>query len=250
MCVLLIGWKMRAAPVLVVAANRDEARRRPSRSPQIEQHGSRRILMPKDEQAGGTWLGVNDAGLAVAITNRIDGDYLAGRPSRGTLPLAALELNAPAAVRQMLETKLTAQRYNSFNLFCADSRDAWVASWDGELRFVDLVPGTYVLTNAHGLGELPVPEFDDLPWGQESWDLLRERLLQLLGDHQSRDENDYPIFKHGPNYGTVSSALFHPAAKGGWKMHFSSGNPCEAAFVQYYLEGDDSRRESSPPSEV
>ena len=239
MCVLLIAWKMRAAPALVVAANRDEARGRPARPPQVEQCGPRQVLLPRDQQAGGTWLGVNDAGLAVAITNRIDGDHRADRPSRGKLPLAALEQDSPAAVRQLLEAQLAAERYNSFNLFCADGRDAWVASWNGELRFVDLVPGTYVLTNAHGLGELPVPEFHELPWDQAPWDLLQERLRQLLGNHNSRDENDYPICKHGTNYGTVSSALFHPADKGGWDMHFSSGNPCEAAFVQYYLKGDD-----------
>lgn len=241
MCVLLIGWQLRNHPYLVVAANRDEARGRPSSSPALERHGARRALLPRDQQAGGTWLGVNDAGLVLAITNRVDGDHQADRPSRGQLPLAAMGLDSASAVRRMLEAKLAAARFNSFNLFVADPQEAWVASWNGKLDFVDLAPGTYVLTNAHGLGELSVPEFHGLPWSQAPWEQLQGRLLQILGDHASRDENDYPICKHGATYGTVSSTLLYPRSQGGWEMRFSSGNPCSAGFLQYYLEGDDMR---------
>ena len=58
--------------VLQVAANRDEFLARPADPPTPSADG--RWLAPRDRQAGGTWLGVNRAGLFVGVTNRF------GRP--------------------------------------------------------------------------------------------------------------------------------------------------------------------------
>jgi uncharacterized protein with NRDE domain len=55
---------------LVVAANRDEALDRPSGPPRRYPLGERSVLAPEDKVGGGTWLGVNDQGLFVGITNR------------------------------------------------------------------------------------------------------------------------------------------------------------------------------------
>jgi uncharacterized protein with NRDE domain len=238
MCVLLIGWKLRQWPSLVVAANRDEARRRPSLPPQHLTCGDRRALLPVDEQAGGTWLGVNDAGLAVALTNRADRSFEASRPSRGELARAALGHRAAETVRRCLEDAVATKGFNGFNLFCADRRHAWVASWNGRLQFVDLQPGAYVLTNSHDLDALPVPEFVSLPWGQQAWPTLRQQLQRLLGDHTPRDGEATALCKHGETYGTVSSALFFPRRDGGWHLDFAAGTPCTTPFQPFHLPGD------------
>lgn len=53
-----------------VAFNRDESRRRPAGLPPVARvYGPRRALHPVDPVSGGTWIGVNDAGLALALLN-------------------------------------------------------------------------------------------------------------------------------------------------------------------------------------
>jgi uncharacterized protein with NRDE domain len=238
MCVLLIAWKLRAETPLVVAANRDESRQRHSLAPNVLQLGDRRVLMPRDQLAGGTWLGVNDAGVAVAITNRRDGSFVPDRASRGQLPLAALQLSSAQAARSMVEARTAQEPFNAFNLFCADAKQAWVASWNGSLRMTVLQPGAYVLTNSHDLDELRVPEFRALTTSAASLPQLRTALRELLGDHQGRDAAGYPLCKHGSTYGTVSAAIFCATGATGWQMDFSPGNPCTTPFLQYTLHGD------------
>lgn len=66
-------------------SNRDERRSRvAARPPSWWGLGRRRALFPIDGEAGGTWIGVNDAGLAVALLNRMAaGD---DRPRRASWP--------------------------------------------------------------------------------------------------------------------------------------------------------------------
>jgi uncharacterized protein with NRDE domain len=53
---------------LVVGANRDERYDRPASPVQLWQAES--FVAPRDEAAGGTWLGLNARGLFVGVTNR------------------------------------------------------------------------------------------------------------------------------------------------------------------------------------
>lgn len=54
-----------------LVSNRDERHSRAAaRPPSWWRLGPRRALFPIDAEAGGTWVGVNDAGLAVAVLNR------------------------------------------------------------------------------------------------------------------------------------------------------------------------------------
>ena len=55
---------------LVLAANRDEYLDRAAEKPTLRRSGNRTVLAPRDLQAGGTWLGLNDAKLFAALTNR------------------------------------------------------------------------------------------------------------------------------------------------------------------------------------
>lgn len=61
-----------------IACNRDEQRTRPAGLPPIVRTiGGRRVACPIDPESGGTWIGVNDAGLVFALLNanpRIRGD--------------------------------------------------------------------------------------------------------------------------------------------------------------------------------
>lgn len=54
-----------------LACNRDERRTRPTAcGPRLHRTGAHQALWPVDPQSGGTWIGVNDAGLAMVLLNR------------------------------------------------------------------------------------------------------------------------------------------------------------------------------------
>lgn len=53
-----------------LVCNRDEQRTRPTAlSPRVYDLGERRAVFPVDPRGGGTWVGVNDIGLAAALLN-------------------------------------------------------------------------------------------------------------------------------------------------------------------------------------
>lgn len=80
MCTLALAFQKHSGVPLVVAANRDEALDRPAVGPFIWEQG---FLAPRDERAGGTWLGLTRSGLFVGVTNRFPTLRDAARASRG-----------------------------------------------------------------------------------------------------------------------------------------------------------------------
>ena len=84
MCLILVGWKTHRDYPLVVAANRDEFFSRPS-APAGFWPESPKILAGRDLEAGGTWLGVSEAGRVAMLTNVRSASPGPGRRSRGEL---------------------------------------------------------------------------------------------------------------------------------------------------------------------
>ncbi len=70
MCLLAVVSRLHPDTPLVVAANRDEWLTRPAVPMTVLRAGEPRILGGRDQQAGGTWLAVNDAGLVAGLTNK------------------------------------------------------------------------------------------------------------------------------------------------------------------------------------
>ena len=84
MCIMAILYRSaRDAPILV-ASNREEFYDRQSQPPRI-QSGKPRVICGIDRRAGGTWLGVNQYGLLVAVTNRAKAILPPEPRSRGLL---------------------------------------------------------------------------------------------------------------------------------------------------------------------
>jgi len=132
--------------LLQVGANRDEFLARPA-SPPRPWTGSPRLLAPRDEQAGGTWLGVSARGLFVGVTNRQGAERDAARASRGALVVEALRAGSVEALHRRL-AGLEAGTYNPFHLLYADGQGRAGLTWnDGRLvqqRWLE--PGLHVLT--------------------------------------------------------------------------------------------------------
>ena len=83
MCTLIVSFQQHESVPVLVAANRDELRVRPASSPRRWPGES--FVAPKDEQGGGTWLGLTTGAMFVGVTNRFPSERFTERESRGTL---------------------------------------------------------------------------------------------------------------------------------------------------------------------
>src|SRR5687767_6645178 len=69
MCLVALFFRAVPDAPVVVGANREELYHRGGEPPQFLD-GPARVIAGRDPAAGGTWLGVNEHGVLVAVTNR------------------------------------------------------------------------------------------------------------------------------------------------------------------------------------
>lgn len=232
---MVFAWGLFPEAPLVVAANRDEALDRPAEPPAMRVQAGVRVLAPLDVQAQGTWLGLNEHQVFVAITNRFGGHPDPSRTSRGQLVLSALE--APSAQEAFERiSEIDARAYNGFHLIMADRAGAFIVWGDGEAthRRV-LAPGWHVITER---------SFDAAPTKRE--DLVRELIdawpaegpsdsdLQTMLQQRSADGFEgVRVLVPAMNYGTRSSTIVRLRAEQPPVFLHAHGPPDEAPFEPY-----------------
>lgn len=222
MCTLVVAAHVLSDRPLVVVANRDEQLDRASSPPFRWPDG---FFAPRDEVAGGTWLGVNDHGVFVGITNRYLGGRDATRASRGELVVSALRLPSARAIHDAMRA-IDPARYNGLHLVYADERDVLATFADGSsLAQVALGKGMHAITErSFGAGDDRVRQRRILAaW--ETGDLEK-----LLTEHDAEDPLGATCVHYPPlNYGTRSAMMLQ--RKGGaWHMRWAEGPPCVTPF--------------------
>ena len=174
MCVAAIAWHAHPRWRLVIAANRNEYHDRPA-APLARWADGSGIIAGQDLSAGGTWLGLIEAGRLALVTNfRVDGYPLPGRPSRGALVTDVLTGTAPDSLPQ--------PSYNPFNLLLIEGGSASFLTNHPQPQRRALTPGVHGISNGaldapwlktrrlstalgawlDGAGEDPAPLFDAL----------------------------------------------------------------------------------------
>jgi Transport and Golgi organisation 2 len=125
MCTVVLLRRPNSAWPLLLAANRDELKSRPWRPPGRHWPDRPEVIAGLDEQAGGSWLGINDHGVVAAVLNRVGTlGPATGKRTRGELVLEALDhVDAAAAAAALAD--LDPEAYRPFNLIVADNRDAY-----------------------------------------------------------------------------------------------------------------------------
>ena len=152
MCLLIAITGVVPGMPLIVAANRDERRARPTipMTRLDEADGGVAILGGRDEVGGGTWLATNEAGVVAGLTNRPlrDGPDTAKR-SRGELPLALAHHPTAAAAVEAFGTTIDPGAYNPSWLLVADRHDAFFVDMTAtdQIAVEHLGPGVHVLEN-------------------------------------------------------------------------------------------------------
>ncbi len=223
----------------LIAANRDEVLERPWERPARHWPDHPGIIAGRDALGGGTWLGVNDAGVTAAVLNRTGSLGPApGKRSRGELPLIALNTETAAASAAALE-RLDAGDYRPFNAVTADAKGGFFIRGIGAGRpwVIALRPGVTMIT-AHDPNDVSapriaryLPQFETAPPPDpDSGDWATWRaLLADRADPAETSLNVMPRPFGGDSFGTVSASLLAFAA-GQRRWLFAAGPPDQAAF--------------------
>jgi uncharacterized protein with NRDE domain len=252
MCLLAIHFQACADAPLLVAANREEFYARPSLPPSV-QAGPPRVLCGVDARAGGTWLGVNQHGVVVAVTNRPDSAPRLLQSSRGASSgCAAAELPRPMRSRGLLcrdlltfdraataiqfaHEQLAEGLYDGANFLCADPEYAAVVHAAARLQVVELPPGLHLLTS----GDIndPLDRRQTLArdlFAQRTWHSPAE-YLQAAQQVCSHAPHSGPgIVLRGPDRGTVSSTIIALAEEVDESQYlFAAGAPDQAPYENY-----------------
>ncbi len=243
MCTLTLAWQVFPDAPVAVVANRDESFDRPSLPPDVVDEDPV-VVAPRDREAGGTWIGYNERGLFVGVTNRwVDAD-LAGDRSRGLLVRDALRQPDAETAARTIERTVGDHEYDGFNLVVASANAAFLFEWDGRLSVRQFDPGVHVVVNVGASDAPTIPsvrqEYAErqaenasevrtalTPEPGESVDAWVDRAMDVVADH------DYGVCVHGDGYGTVSSSVITigtgtdpvPAS-----YRFADGPPCETDY--------------------
>jgi uncharacterized protein with NRDE domain len=202
MCLAVLSWQSHPDYPLIVASNRDEFYTRKSR-PAAWWGQSVSLLAGRDEEAGGTWLGINRNGRFALVTNvRAPTERNPHAPTRGALVVSALQADGDPSV--WLDAMAPrARAFNGFNLLVGDAvvpRGGQVTTtrlhyYSNRLEAPAKVlsPGIYGLSNA----------FLDTPWPkvtravgafacQIAQRVRHDEFFALLADRQVARDHELP----------------------------------------------------------
>ena len=216
-----------------MAANRDEFFGRPAEGPALRETAHGKTVAPRDQRAGGTWLGLNEHGLFAAITNRRCESPDPNRRSRGLIVTDAL--TAPTAREAAEEIEgLPSDAYNPFNLLVADRHTAHLFSYAGQAERFDLQPGAHVIGNVHPEDR----EFPKVARQRAEVDAVvgapEDRVLDTLADvcrgHDGAGPMEHTCV-HSEPYGTCSSTLLRLGRES--ELHYADGAPCRTAYRDF-----------------
>ena len=242
MCWIAVLHRVNAHYPLIVAANREESRTRPSQPP-FRWAGSPTVWAGRDELAGGTWLGVNATGLLAAVTNRPADSRDATRRSRGLLCLDTLRCDSPGSARSFFVGELSRRQFNPFNLLCVNHLAGWVGTWQGDIR--DLAPGIHVVSNFGDVDDDTLPVVREVRERIASFDVASpviDDLLGSLGKVCAVRDQPFPLCYAGGDYGTVSSSLVAVKADATVAAYWHApGPPSEVAYSPIDLSPDASQ---------
>ena len=236
MCTLIVLHRSVPGSRLVVAANRDEFLGRPAEPPCLGETATQWFVAPRDLLAGGSWLGVNAAGLFVGITNRPSPQPDPSRRSRGLVVLDALAAKS-AEDAASGASEIPRGAHNAFNLLLADRDRAFAVVYDEGPTVREIGPGVHVICNADPNAR-DVPKVGRLLARAESAaggppEQVLQSLAAVCRGHEGGSPREAACI-HAGRYGTRSSALLRLGEEGTeGELWFADGPPCETPYEDF-----------------
>ena len=228
MCTVILLSHPGTAWPLRLAANRDERLDRAWDPPGRHWTGQPDVVAGRDRSAGGTWLGLSDAGVVAAVLNRTNSlGPAAGKASRGELPLIALRHASAAGAAAAIEA-LDGSAWRPFNLLVADRLGAYFlrGTGAGAIDLVALTPGLHMATAldiddpASPRTARHLPRFAAAEWSE--WG-------RLLADSNGPREAQLNVTPEG-GFGTSCASLI--ALGDTARFLFAAGPPDRAGFEE------------------
>ncbi|HIG73860.1 MAG TPA: NRDE family protein [Bacteroidetes bacterium] len=208
MCVLFLAIDQHPRWRVVLASNRDEQYERSTR-PADRWEDCPRVIAGRDEEAGGTWLGVREDLAWTVVTNVRDlPAHREGARSRGDLPRQFL-CGGGSPSRYIRDMHGAREAFNPFNLLVARGDEVWYGSTHTEAP-ERLTAGIYGLSNATldvpwpkvRRGKAALAELLGTP------DLSPAPLFSLLDDAEPAPDPDLPETGVGLDWERVLSPIF------------------------------------------
>lgn len=254
MCLLAVIHRTHPDFPLIVAANRDEMLDRPAEPMGVLRDSMFRVLGGRDKAAGGTWLAVNEHGVAAGLTNKPrPGGRDPSKRSRGELPLFFTDqASAARAVEGFVWSLGDFPEYNPCWLLIGDRETLYTVDLaGGKPSFGELSPGIHVLENRSLEDESPKAELARLKLEGAFMlpeDALISRLEEVLRSHDKpagagafeQDGIKRPAAVesacvHHGGYGTRSSTILlvprDPKKKP--LVRYADGPPCGTEFRDF-----------------
>jgi uncharacterized protein with NRDE domain len=208
MCIVFLAFRTGGDLPVMLGANREESRSRPSTPPVCVRCSARRCLLAGADHGPdgscpqvGTWLGVNDSGMVVAVTNRRDGELSPAEQSRsrGWLTVSLLGFDDPERASWFAQEELARGGYGGCNYLIVNKHAAVVVRAPGsrQVSCESLAPGIHAMTN------LDMDDGDD-PRIRLVYETLEPGRFVASAQRICRDER---IVVSGEERGTVSSSL-------------------------------------------
>lgn len=209
------------------------------------------IICPIDIASGGTWVGFNENGLLLGITNQETNKIETPGRSRGLLALDILHKYSDSReAKDFLLKPDTRLPYRRGNFLLVDKKEGWHIIWDKETYYYPIENGCYPIAT---LTKLPNTKLDtnrekiyqdatkrlnranSLMEGYNPLDIgdLVNRLMQVSADH-GYGKTQASICWHSQKYKQTSSTIIAIGNKlDKSKIFYCEGNACENEFTDY-----------------
>ena len=140
---------------MIICANRDEFYQRSSEAMHWHNRDGVEILSGIDNEAGGTWLGVNKVFDFCAVTNIRGANINVDNPrSRGELPISHLTQSSIETTRTFLEKE--SDRYQPFNLWFGNLNQRELIHFNSvQKKFEALGQGFHAVSNSQHYDKWP-----------------------------------------------------------------------------------------------
>ena len=236
MCTLILLWRAVDGYDVVLGMNRDESAMRPAEPPNF-MDGEPALVVPRDRQAGGTWIRASGNGLFAALSNRRGKTSTTAR-SRGLLLLDVLRTPTIPAVDILLQRETQEHEYNFFNVLAGTRRELRFFRYDGQVSVTRGHEGLNILTNEGGnvVGD---------PKAEVVQNLLSKAPTRTVQDavrtfqatlrtHES--SGGVSLCNHAMGGGTVSSTILaiSNADPGENVLLYADGAPCQTPYRDYH----------------
>jgi uncharacterized protein with NRDE domain len=234
MCLLALFSRVVEDAPLVVGANREEFYARGGEPPRLLD-GPVRAVAGVDPTAGGTWLGLNEHGVVIAVTNRAQSRPPERPRSRGLLARDLLGCPSASAAAEEAKRALDSGHYAGCNIVCADSESATVLHAGDWLRIRPLPPGIHVIANRDvndASDRRVLSALDRLE--RQRYGCSQQIMMALEELCAGRGDDGPPMCLRAADRGTVSSSIMavrRPLASGVY-LH-AQGPPDVTPYADY-----------------